>query len=129
MAVNTETMAEYMASQEPPIIGWYTWRPNQLYTRDPDHPDSYTSTDVITDGTINEILESAQDAADRQILAINQAGASKTTEINNQNTAYAQIKAICLQTFRSLRSSLTSDGYGTAAAILNAAIQNINNLP
>ena len=129
MAVDTTALEEHLASLNPPVTGWYTWRPNQFYTKDPSDPTRYISTDVMADGTINEILDSAQDEADRQIELIEQAGNTKISEINEQNYSYIQVKAICLQTFRSLRSFFNQQGIGSAVAIVESGIRQLNNLP
>lgn len=127
MAVDTKTLEQALA--EKGITGWYTWRPNQLYTKDPSNPDHYTSTDVMADGALNEIIEAAQEAGDRQIAAIQQAGSSKVSEINSQDTSYSQIKTICLQTFRSMRTYFSQQGMGNIVASLDGAIKQINSLP
>lgn len=127
MAVDTTKLEQALAEKE--IAGWYTWRPNQIYTKDPSNPDHYTSTDVMADGALNEIIEAAQDAGDRQIAAIQQAGTAKTSEINSQDTSYSQIKTICLQTFRSMRTYFAQQGMGNIVANLDSAIRQINNLP
>lgn len=127
MAVDTTRLEQALTEKE--ITGWYTWRPNQIYTKDPSNPNRYVSTDVMTDGALNEIIDAAQEAGDRQIANIQQAGLSKTTAINNQDISYSRIKTICLQTFRSMRTYFNAQGMGTIVASIDSAIRQINELP
>jgi hypothetical protein len=127
MAVDTERLEQALA--EKGITGWYTWRPNQIYTKDPSDPDQYKSTDVMNDGALDDIFEAAREAGRLQINAIRQAGTQKVDEINTQDTTYVQIKAICLKTFRSMRNYFSQQGMGTTVADLDSAIKAINNPP
>lgn len=105
---------------------WYGWRPNQIWTRNPNDPSQYVSTDVMTDGTFDEIRRAAEEEAERQVDRIVSLADEAVSAINRQTPAFERIKSVYLQALYSLRGLFRQYGIPAAVAILDAAIEQIN---
>ena len=126
MPSSHKTLDEVMS--EKGVSGWYTWRPNQIWTRDPEDPSKYMSTDVVIDGTIDAVISDLKAARDQQLALIESAGEDKIEEIKQIGASYPDVKDIALQTFYSLRSLFSQYQMAAAITIVNNAIDRINDL-
>ena len=127
MPKNTKTLEETLAEQG--VEGWYLWRPNQVYTKDPSDSTRYLPTDVFTDRTVEAIISDAEDEGERQILAITNAGESAVNDINQNERQYVLIKRICVNTFLALRNYFQLEDIPAAVVILDRALDGLNHLP
>jgi hypothetical protein len=126
MAVTTETLAEALAAKH--ITGWYIWKPNQFYARDPSHENQYISVDVVGGDSIDDIVASAETEANTQIDRVDQAGTDAVNNINNYEELYKQTKTIALSAFDSMSEYFNTHGMSALKLIVDNAIRQINEI-
>jgi hypothetical protein len=126
MPSNTKTLEESLL--EKGIEGWYTWRPNQVYTKNPSDPSSYLPTDVVMDRMIENATTTISEECDRQVQAIEAAGETAINSIEQDTNRYSQLKQICLGAFSSLRNYFSMEDIPVAVSIVDKAIRDINAL-
>lgn len=123
MPGGSNTLEEQL--NEKGIVGWYIMKPNRVYAKD-QRTARYITTDVIAEGTSEEIIEAIEIAGEAQLNSINTLGQQEVLELRSLESEYNSTKAVMIRACRSLRTYFAQQGNTAVVSILDTTIANLN---
>ena len=105
--------------------GYFIWKPNRLFAKS---GNSYISTDVVADGTAEDVIAAVTAAGEEQIEDINELGTTEINELETLRTQYAAIKSNVIKAYNRMKRLFIQRGDAEMEAIIDNAIYQLNQL-
>ena len=123
MAEYTKTLEEELAEQG--IVGSYIWKPNSFFAK---KGNKYVSTDVVSDGSAEEVARAIYEAGNTQISEIRALAAEQKALIAANEKEYIAVRQSLIQTYRRMYNYFVNQKLYALATVMATAIVNLDQM-